>query len=195
MHNLKYFISAALTLIVLSCQAQQPEQPKKEDQAASEQGTAIKWYTFEEAVAMAEKEPKNIFIDFYTSWCGWCKVMDKNTFADPIIAQLMNQYFYPVKFNAEGKDPVTFKGKEYNFVAQGNRGYHELAASIMQGQMSYPTFVFLTPTMEIITPISGYVKPEEFEPIVSYLGQSFYIPEKGVNWEEYRNNYKSKRGQ
>lgn len=179
MQFFKYTFLAAIMMFALSCTAQTQE---------SETET-INWVTFEQAVAMAEKEPKNIFIDFYTSWCGWCKVMDKNTFANPVIAALMNKYFYAVKFNAEGKDPVEFKGKTYNFVPQGNRGYHELAAGIMQGKMSYPTFVFLTPTMEIITPISGFVKPEEFEPIVTYMGQNLYKPESGVEWEAYRNSF------
>jgi thioredoxin-related protein len=184
MQFFKYSSLAAIMMFALSCNAQTQESKTE----------TINWVTFEQAVAMAEKEPKNIFIDFYTTWCGWCKVMDKNTFADPVIAALMNKYFYAVKFNAEGKDPVEFRGKTYTFIPQGNRGYHELAAGIMQGQMSYPTFVFLTPTMEIITPISGFVKPEEFEPIVSYMGQNLYKPEKGVEWETYRNNFVGKVG-
>jgi thioredoxin-related protein len=182
MQILKLITLLAFLGITLACQAQNQETTD-----------GIKWYSFEEAVALAGKEPKNIFIDFYTTWCGWCKVMDKNTFADPIISKIMNQYFYPVKFNAEGKDPVNFQGKEYKFVAQGTRGYHELAAAIMQGQMSYPTFVFLTPTMEIITPIAGYVKPEDFEPIAIYMGQNLYKPEKNIPWENFRDSYKSQR--
>lgn len=188
MNHLKYILGIALFAAgILSCNAQNKTETKEE--------ATINWVTFEEAVALAEKEPKNIFIDFYTDWCGWCKVMDKNTFANPIIAALMNKYFYAVKFNAEGKESVTFKGKTYNFIPQGNRGYHELAASIMQGQMSYPTFVFLTPTMEIITPVQGFVKPEEFEPIVSYLGQDLYKQEMGTPWESYRASFKGKVGQ
>ena len=186
MQYMSYIFTAILSLVLLSCQAQPQEN--------TIETATIKWYTFEEAVALAEKNPKNIFIDFYTSWCGWCKVMDKNTFADPTIAALMNKYFYPVKFDAEGKDPVNFKGKTYNFVAQGNRGYHELAASIMQGQMSYPTFIFLTPAFEIISPVQGYVKKEDFEPIVSYLGQDLYKPEKGIAWEGFRDSYLTNGG-
>jgi uncharacterized protein YyaL (SSP411 family) len=185
MQILKLITFLAFSGITLACQAQ------NQTTSASE---GIKWYTFEEAVALAEKEPKNIFIDFYTTWCGWCKVMDKNTFSDPTIAKIMNQYFYPVKFNAEGKEPVQFRDKTYKFVPQGSRGYHELAAAIMQGQMSYPTFVFLTPTMEIITPISGYVKPEDFEPIAVYMGQNLYKPEMNTPWEAYRDSYHRQKG-
>jgi len=190
MRPIKSTLLIALTLIAFSCKANTSEAQQTE---SSSDSLSINWMTFEEAVAKAEKEPKNIFIDFYTHWCGWCKVMDKQTFTDPNVIRLMNKYFYAVKFNAESKDPVTFKGKEYGFVAQGRNGYHELAASIMQGQMSYPTFVFLTPDIQIITPISGFVKPEDFEPIVNFLGQDLYKGPNGGNWEAYKASYQ--RGQ
>lgn len=181
----------ALVLIVLSCKAN----TNAATSSAEDSAESIQWMTFEEAVqrAQTDKNPKNIFIDFYTHWCGWCKVMDKQTFTDPNVIKLMNKYFYPVKFNAEGKDPVTFMGKEYVFVAEGRNGYHQLAAEIMQGKLSYPTFVFLNPEFQIITPISGFVKPEEFEPIVNFLGQNLYKQPDGGNWEGYRAAYQ--RGQ
>ena len=68
----------------------------------------IKWLTWEQMVKLNEKNPKKIFIDFYTSWCGWCKVMDKNTFEDTIVAEIMMKDFYCVKFDAERKDTITF---------------------------------------------------------------------------------------
>ena len=71
-------------------------------------GQEIKWYEFEEAVAKTDEEPKKIFLDLYTDWCGWCKKMDASTFKNPRIAELLNEYFYPVKFNGEHKEPVVF---------------------------------------------------------------------------------------
>ena len=147
----------------------------------------INWLTFEEAVKMNETAPRQIFIDFYTDWCGWCKVMDRNTFTDPNVVKIMNNYFYPVKFNAEGKEPVVFNGKTYNFVPQGNRGYHELAANIMMGEMSYPTFIFMNEKYEIVTPVKGYVAPAEFEPIASYIGLRKY--DNNVDYEAYKAAY------
>lgn len=190
MKSLKTILSVAFVAVLLSCNAK-----TNSENASNTSDTAIQWMTFEEAVQKAQSDPnpKNIFIDFYTHWCGWCKVMDKQTFTDPNVIKYMNKYFYPVKFNAEQKETVTFLGKEYNFVAEGRNGYHQLAAEIMQGKLSYPTFVFLTPDFKIITPIAGFVKPEEFEPIVNFLGQNLYQGPNGGDWENYRANYK--RGQ
>ena len=69
--------------------------------------------SFEEAVERCAKEPKMVFIDVYTDWCGWCKRMDQSTFANPVIAQYMNDHFYAVKFDAERQDTITFQGHQF----------------------------------------------------------------------------------
>ena len=102
----------------------------------------VKWYTIEEAMALTKKEPRKIMIDVYTTWCKWCKVMDTATFNNPVIAGYLNEKYYPVKFNAEQKDDVTLDGKTYKFVPGGGRGYHELAATLLNGNLGYPSSCF-----------------------------------------------------
>jgi thiol:disulfide interchange protein len=53
----------------------------------------IKWYTIEEVQKLNQENPKKIFIDVYTDWCGWCKKMDATTFQDPKIIKLLNEDF------------------------------------------------------------------------------------------------------
>lgn len=148
----------------------------------------VKWLTFEQAVEMAKKEKRPIFIDVYTDWCGWCKVMDKNTFSDAHVAALLNEKFYPVKFDAEQKSDVVFNGTTFKFVANGNSGYHQLAAALLNNKLSYPTVVFLDENFGMLQPISGFRKPEEFHPIAKFIGEGHY---KKVKWEEWQKNYQS----
>jgi thioredoxin-related protein len=141
---------------------------------APAQQASIQWYTMEEVQQLSKKEPRKVFIDMYTDWCGWCKVMDKNTFTNAEVIQELNNTFYAVKFDAEGKDEVVFRDKAYNFVPQGGRGYHELAAYLMQGKLSYPTTVFLDENLELISPVPGYLPPEKMIPILEYIGDDHY---------------------
>ena len=58
----------------------------------------IKWMTFDQAIAAQKKKPKKIFIDVYTSWCGPCKMLSSNTFANKDLAKYVNDNYYAVKF-------------------------------------------------------------------------------------------------
>jgi thioredoxin-related protein len=131
------------------------------------QAQKIEWMSFEAAIDAQAKadQPKKIFIDVYTDWCGWCKKMDKETFNNPEVAVYMQQHFYMVKLDGEGKKPIVFRGKTFSFVPSGRNGYHELAAGLMQGQLSYPTVVFLNEQAELLSPVPGYHPPESFMPI------------------------------
>lgn len=152
------------------------------NQALSQERETVKWYTIEEVQELVKSEPRKIYIDMYTDWCGWCKVMDKKTFTDEQVAEKLNNDFYAVKFDAEGKESVDFKNQTFNFVAQGNRGYHELAAALMQGQMSYPTSVFLDENLNLISPLPGYYPPEKLDPILEFIGDDHY---KTTNYEQF----------
>ena len=148
----------------------------------------VKWMSFEEAVEKSKTEKRKIFIDVYTDWCGWCKVMDKNTFSEAKVAHILNEKFYPVKFNAEQRADVVLNGHTYKFIASGNSGYHELAAALLNNKLSYPTVVFLDDNFNMIQPLAGYLKPEQFHPIVQFIGEDHY---KTVKWADWQTNYKS----
>jgi thioredoxin-related protein len=163
-------------------------------QTATTETTVVKWMTFEEAVKRSETEKRKIFIDVYTDWCGWCKVMDKNTFTDPKIAKLLNEKFYAVKFDAEQTGDITFRGTTFKFVPYGNKGSHQLAMALLNNQMSYPNFVFLDEEFRIIpvlpgySSIPGYRKPEEFHIFVNFVSGDFY---KTLAFQDYQKEYKS----
>lgn len=151
----------------------------------------VKWYTIEEAIALNEKSPKKIVIDVYTDWCGWCKVMDRNTFGNKIIAEYLNENYYPVKFNAEQKENITLGGYTYKYISQGRRGYHELAAALLNGNLGYPSVVFLTTIedkLQIIHIEQRYIPPKDFDQIINFIGDDLY---KEISWNEFLASYQS----
>ncbi len=148
----------------------------------------IHWMTMEEAMALHEKEPRYWIIDVYTDWCGWCKRMDATTFKDPHVASEINKNFYAVKLDAEQKEDIEIKGRTYKYVAEGRRGYHELAAELLQGRMSYPTTVYLDPNINIIQPLAGFQTAKDLHPILQFFGTGAYTT---TSWEDFQKTYSS----
>ncbi len=150
-----------------------------------EEESKVKWHSIEEVQELLKTEKRKVYIDIYTDWCGWCKVMDKKTFTNDDIAELLNTKFYAVKLDGEGKEDINFRNHTFKFVAQGRNGYHELAAALLQGKMSYPTSVFLDENLNVLTPLPGYQTPEKLEPILTFIGDDIY---KSKSYEDYIKN-------
>lgn len=154
--------------------------------ASAEKATEkIQWLTMEQAAERIKTEPRKVFIDVYTDWCGWCKKMGKDTFTDPKVAALINKHFYAVKLDAEGKDPITLNGYTYTFKPEYKS--HELAVALLQGQMSYPTTVYLDEQFNMITPVPGYLDAKNFAQVLSYFGENHH---KSMSWQEYEKKAK-----
>jgi len=147
----------------------------------------IEWLTWDEAIAKNEKNPKKIFIDVYTDWCGWCKRMDATTFKDKKIVNYMNEHFYSVKFDAEMKEDIVFKDHTFKFINSGRRGYHQLAAALLENKMSYPSFVAMDEKVDRITIIPGYNDAEGMLPILQFIGDENY---KTMSYQEYAKTLK-----
>lgn len=133
------------------------------------EGKKINWMSFKQAYELNQKAPRKIVIDVYTGWCGWCKVMDQRTFSQAAIIDYVNEHYYAVKLDAEMKEDVTIGDKTFKNQGQA----HELAISLLQGKMGYPTTVFLNEKMEMIQPISGYLEPRTFHQIITYFGGNY----------------------
>lgn len=148
----------------------------------------INWMTWDEAVAQSKKDekPKKIFIDFYTDWCGWCKRMDATTFANPSVVDYMNKHYYPVKFDAECMDSIEFNGTLFinsdpTFKKTGARGkVHILAYSLLEGQLSYPSYAILDEKFSRLHIIKGY---KAVEPLLGNL--IFFAGEEFKHYHNY----------
>jgi uncharacterized protein YyaL (SSP411 family) len=68
----------------------------------------LNWLDFESGYAKAVKENKMLLIDVYTDWCGWCKVMDRTTYSNDTVIDLINASFVAVKLNPEKDRTYTF---------------------------------------------------------------------------------------
>ncbi len=136
----------------------------------------IHWYTWEEMAVANAKNPKPIFVDVYTDWCGWCKKMDRSTFRDPKVIKMLSEDFYAVKLDAEQRETINFQGTEFKFTG-GRRGHNELAAALMDNRMSYPTTVLLNAKYERIMISPGFKKAKGLIKELNYVSSGEFAEE------------------
>jgi thioredoxin-related protein len=113
----------------------------------------INWLSITEAYKKNQEEPRKIFVDVYTNWCGWCKKMDKETFSDPDVVDIVNEKFYAVKLNAENTEPI---------IMAGDTTTAQMIARSM-GVSGYPTIVYIKEDFKTIQPVPGYQNAKKFK--------------------------------
>lgn len=101
---------------------------------------AISWESgLDSALSAAETSGELIMVDFYTDWCGWCKKLDNDTYADSKVQDLARN-FRCVKINGDSDKETV---RKYNV-------------------SGYPTILFLNPKGTVIGSIIGYSPPGPF---------------------------------
>lgn len=154
----------------------------------------IRWMSMNEALEAQKETPKKILMDVYTSWCGPCKLLDKNTFGNKDVIKYVNKNYYPVKFNAEGTESVTYQdftytNPNYQEERKGRNSQHLLAHALKI--TGYPTIVFFKENGDLIQPVVGYKTPEQIEIFLKMIANDDYLKlTTGEAWQEYQNNFK-----
>jgi thioredoxin-related protein len=69
----------------------------------------IQWQSYETGMKMIKEQNKKGFLHFYTDWCTYCKIMNKQTFVDPKIIDYLNNNFVSIRVNADKQKDVAKK--------------------------------------------------------------------------------------
>ena len=149
---------------------------------SAQSNNKIIWYSLEDAVVLSEKEPKKIFIDVMTVWCGWCKKMDREVFSQAEIIDLLNEQYYAVRLDAQQKEDIKFKGETFEYEIYGQKGFNRFAVELLRGKMGFPSLVFLDEEFNIIQALEGYQPANRLASILGYFGKDVY---KQTPWSTY----------
>ena len=92
----------------------------------------VQWHEWgEEAFATAQRENKPILLDIGAVWCHWCHVMDRESYDDPEIAQIVNERFVAIKVDRDERPDIDSR--------------YQVAVQAVSGQGGWPLTAFLTP--------------------------------------------------
>jgi thioredoxin-related protein len=140
----------------------------------SEGAAAKAWLPFNEGMALAAKEGKPVVIDFYTSWCHWCEVMDRETFSDPEVKKYLAEHFVAIRIDAENRsDSLVYQDASYSPFTIARRF----------GVRAFPSLAYLDAEQELVTVVPGFVPAKTFLPILQYMKKECY--KQRMTFEEY----------
>ena len=133
-------------------------------------------------------------MDVYTTWCGPCKLMDRNTFSNKDVIAYLNENYYAVKFNAEGTEEIifedfTYTNPNYQKGRKGRNTTHFFADALkLRG---YPSLVFFGSNGTLIQAIPGYKSPSQLEIYLKMIGTDDYLKVvTAEEWADYQENFK-----
>lgn len=115
----------------------------------------LKWEDWNTGYKRGIEENKIILVDAYTDWCGWCKKMDRDTYANQEIIKKINKHFVPIKFNPELDKTYYIDNTAYT----GRELHAMLSKDYRSG---YPTTYFILPQNNKLFINPGYEDPAKF---------------------------------
>lgn len=160
-------VSVALAAVLAAC-----SEKTAEDTAPAQQ-ESIAWMGYTEGMAKSKETGKPVMVDFFTTWCQVCKILDAETFTDKELIDLVNKNFIAIKVDAESSDTVTEGGKSMTKL--------ELARSFSVS--GYPTVWFIDSKGARVGILAGARTPEEYKSVINYFASGAQA--KGVSYPDY----------
>lgn len=113
----------------------------------------INWHPYEEGMALGKSQAKKVFINFYATWCTYCRKMDSITFKDAAVIAYLNDNFISINVDVD---------KQRSVAAQYNIS-------------PLPDVWFISEKGEAIGNKPGYMPPKEMLPVLKFIQTDSYM--------------------
>jgi uncharacterized protein YyaL (SSP411 family) len=92
----------------------------------------VQWHEWSpEVFLLAVQQDKPILLDIGAVWCHWCHVMDRESYEDPVLAQIINEHYIAIKVDRDERPDVDSR--------------YQAAVQAISGQGGWPLTAVLTP--------------------------------------------------
>lgn len=136
MKNMIFLVFSVIILMVVYAYAN----PKVDFNVDPQDGIQFHDGSWEEALQIAKRDNKLIFLDIYATWCGPCKLLKKNTFSNDKVGAYYNSHFV-------------------NVALDGERGDGAMLAQKLR-LSSYPSLYFIDGDGNVVGQTGGYHNPD-----------------------------------
>lgn len=146
----------------------------------------VRWLGWDKADEKINKADRKFMVYVYFDGCKWCRYMEDNTYAVDHLAKFVNQNFYAFRLNALMTDEIKIADKSYKSSKVGKYEFQDLAIELLDGNMSFPTVLFMNEKFKKIAGFDSYIEPHNFEMILSFYAGNYY---KNTIWKRFASNY------
>jgi hypothetical protein len=125
----------------------------------------VDWHPWgEEAFLEAKRLDRPVLLDIGASWCHWCHVIDRESYENPKLAQIINEHFVAIKVDRDERPDVDAR--------------YQQAVGSLTGQAGWPLTAFLTPEGKVFyggtyfPPSDGFSQPS-FERVLLAVAKHY----------------------
>lgn len=155
----------ACLLLLMSISTLAGNLAKVTDTSETKTSAEVNWMRYDDGLVKAKADDKHVMIDFSTSWCVYCKKMDREIFSQPDVIELLNEHFVSIKVNGDSKQQLDIEGYKISEKDLTKKEYH------VRG---YPAFWFLKSDGTKLAQIKGYRPKNYMMEALTYIAEKKY---------------------
>jgi thioredoxin-related protein len=131
---------------------------------SDEELASLRWHQWDEGKIAAQTSSKFMLVDVFTTWCGWCKKMDRSVYGNQSVQRLLATSFIPIKLNAESSNLITYDNKQCT---------EQVWAEEFKVN-GYPATLVFDQASKLVARLNGYVEPEKFIRFLKFSQGKYY---------------------